>query len=298
MKFIASFMLFASILCAFSMSTHAEVVIRDEGIEITRSEFRAALEMSPQLIRELATNDLGERYELISRMLEVRKLAAKADVLSTDTPGYWELQFQLLALKRQFIYDRELKEVTLPDPHALAQEYYKTQKDKYATKPETRLSSHILLASPPGLPREGVRAKAQELLNELRSGADFEAMVEEYSNDPGSKKRKGSFNRFIKFGEKGVTPPYSEALFEIAEIGEYSEITDSEFGIHIIRLDDIEEGGYYDFETVKDAIYRDISAEFRLLASKEINGKYSITEEAFIDGQAMEELFAPYQAAQ
>ena len=185
-------------------------------------------------------------------MLQIRKLAAKADTLSSDTPRYWQLQFEILALKRNFIFEMEQATVELPDAEKLAQEYYETQKDKYATKPETRASSHILLASPPGLPRDEVRAKAQGILSDLQSGASFEELVEEHSQDPGSKRRGGSFNRWVRFGEKGVTPPYTEALFEIEAVGGYSGVVDSQFGVHIIRLDCIREGGFYTFDEVKE----------------------------------------------
>jgi parvulin-like peptidyl-prolyl isomerase len=276
-------------------AVQSQTVVEDEGVQISREEFAAALAETPSKIQALAATDLGDRLQFINDLLLVRKLAAKADGISPDTPGYWDLQFQILGAKRQFAYNLEVAQVEFPDPEKLAQEYYATQKDKYASKPETRASSHILLASRPGLPREGVRAEAQALLDQLREGTDFEAMVSEHSDDPGSKARDGSFNRWIKFGEKAVTPPYSEALFEIDSLGGYSEITDSEFGIHIIRLDGIREGGYYSYEEVRNAIYSDIAGEFRSLAAKSINAKYNITDDAFIDGDAVEELFAPYK---
>jgi parvulin-like peptidyl-prolyl isomerase len=272
-----------------------DVVIADQGVEITRAEFEAAMTTTPDKIRNMAARDTGDRFELINSMLQVRKLAAKADYLNPDELDFWKLHFQVLATKRQFMFDRELNSVQLPDLRALAREYYETKKDKYATKPELRASSHILLASAPGIPRGKVREKAQELLDQLRSGADFATMVATYSDDPGSKSRGGDLDRWISFGDPGITPPYSAALFEIDEIGEYSEITDSQFGIHIIRLDAIQAGGYYSFEEVRNDIVKDIVAEHKALAIKEINSRYSITDDAFIDGEAMEELFAPYK---
>jgi parvulin-like peptidyl-prolyl isomerase len=183
----------------------------------------------------------------------------------------------------------------VPDPERLAKEYYETKKDKYAVKPEKRSSSHILLSSPPGLDRTEVRAKAQGILDELRAGADWDSMVATHSADKSSAKRNGSLDRMITFGDPTITPPYSEALFKVTELGGYTEITDSQFGIHIIRLDGIEEGGYYPYEEVRAAIYKDIQMELRTLASKEIRARYHLTEDAFIDGAAMEKIFEPYK---
>ncbi|WOJ96520.1 peptidylprolyl isomerase [Congregibacter brevis] len=289
--FLNKFCFAVIVLIMASTTSIAEVVVRDGDIEITREEFEAALTMMPGSMLNAASNDLGERYELINNMMQVRKLAARADKLSSDTPGYWEAQFQILAIKRELAYQMELGKKTVPRPQQLAREYYETQKDKYAKKPETRLSSHILLASAPGLPREEVRAKAQDILDELRAGADFEALVQEYSADPGSKSRGGAIPTWMRFGDPGFSPPYSEALFTIEKVGDYAEITDSQFGIHIIRLDGVREGGYYPFEDVKQKIFADIVAEYRRLATSEINSRYDLTDEAYIDGPAMQELF-------
>ncbi len=289
-----------AIFCAMLMAeaVAAEVVVADGEVTITRDEFEAALASAPSKIQALGATDVGDRLEFISGLVEVRKLAAVADTLTSESPGYWDLFFELLAVKRQFAYDQEVRKIDFPNPENLAREYYKTQKDKYATKPELRGSSHILLASPPGLPREEVRARAQELLDQLRAGADFTDYVDQYSDDKGTKARDGALAKQIRFGDPSITPPYSEALFSIEAIGEYAEITDSQFGIHIIRLDSIEEGGYYEYDEVRSAIYSDISAEFRSLASRTISRKYGISDDAFIDGPAMEELFEPYKQSE
>ncbi|GAB5413089.1 MAG: hypothetical protein Cons2KO_06920 [Congregibacter sp.] len=289
-----SFMAFIC-LTNISIADDSDVVVSDQGVEITRAEFREALATTAPKVTKLAANDLGDRLEVINTLLVSRKLAQEADRITPEDPDYWRLQMQLISVKSDFVFDRTLRTIKVPDVEALAREYYKTQNAKYATKPEKRASSHILLASRPGLPREGVRAEAQALLDRLRAGEDFEAMVAEYSDDKGSKKRGGALDRWITFGDKTITPPYSEALFEIDEVGSYSEITDSEYGIHIIRLDGIEEAGILKYEEVRAKILDDIVRDFRSLAQREIRARYEVTDDAFVDGDAMDELFEPYK---
>jgi peptidyl-prolyl cis-trans isomerase C len=269
------------------------VVVSDGGVSITRSEMEAVMKTIPDPIRAGAASDMGERLQVIDTLLRTRKLAAKFDSLPADTQGYWKTKFQIQGLKRNFVFQQEQGQMTVPNPEPLMREYYVTKKDKYARIPEKRASSHILLKSPPGLPRGEVRARAQKLLDELRAGADFEEYVERYSDDPGSKARGGSLSKSIRRGEQDITPPYSEALFDIEEVGAYSEITDSQFGIHIIRLDGITPSGYKEYEEVKGEIYDDIVSEFTQLVGKLVSERYMITEDAFIDGKAMDELFAP-----
>jgi len=288
--------LFTTALFTFFATTgHAEVVVSDDGVSMTREEFEAVLASSSEKIKSRAANDLGDRFELITQLMASRKLAAAADQLDENDPGYWELQFKLLGVKEQFMFKRLVAEYEAPDFDALARERYKTEKEKYARYPEVRASSHILFRSPPGRDRTELRKKAQQVLEELRAGADFEAYVAEYSEDPGSSKRGGSLDRWIRLGDPKITPPYSGALFEIEEIGGYSEVTDSQFGLHIIRLDGIQESGLADYETVKPKIVNDLRAEYRTLAAKEVRARFNLTDDAFIDGDAMEELMAPYK---
>ena len=284
-----------SLLTLLSTLARAEVVVSDEGVEITREELRVVLETSPEKVKRRAANDVGDRFELLTQLMASRKLAAKADELDQDDPGYWELQFKLLGVKEQFMFQQLVQDYEMPDFDELARERYKTEKEKYARYPEVRASSHILFRSPPGEDRTELRKKAQQVLEELRAGADFEAYVEQYSEDPGSSKRGGSLDRWIYLGDPKITPPYSGALFEIEEIGGYSEVTDSQFGLHIIRLDGIQESGYADFETVKPKIVNDLRAEYKTLASKDVRARFHLSDDAFIDGDAMEELLAPYK---
>ena len=273
-----------------------DIVIRDGEVAISREEMAAALALVPESFRASAANDLGDRLELINSLLQTRKMAAEADALDPQTDGYWKLQFELLAMKRNFFYEIEQRAVSVPDADNLAREYYETQKDKYALVPEYRASSHILFAARPGIPRDEIREKAKLFLEELRAGASFEEYVEKYSDDVRSKARGGALTESMKFGDPRFSPPYSEALFEIDEVGGYSKVTDTQFGVHIIRLDAIEPSHYLDFDEVKNKILQDIVTQYKSLAAKEIAVKYNITDDAFIDGDAMEELFAPYKS--
>ena len=118
----------------------------------------------------------------------------------------------------------------------------------------------------------------------------------QYSEDPGRRERNGSIDRWIRLGDPSITPPYSGALFEIEKVGGYSEVTDSEFGLHIIRLDGIRAAGYLPYKAVRDRIVQDLRAEFGTLTSKQVRARFNLTDDAFIDGDAMDELFAPYKS--
>ncbi len=287
-------LIFAPRLTSAADNDGMDTVVSDGGVSISRAEFEQILSSSAPKVVERSTVDMGDRLEFINALLASRRIAAEADRLTVDDDGYWELYFALIAAKRDFVLKQFGETLEIPELEPLAMEYYATQKDKLALVPEKRASSHILLASRPGLDRDGVRAEAAQILADLKAGADWNAMVAEHSEDRGSRARNGALNRLVTYGDPGITPPYTEALFEIEEIGGFSEVTDSQFGVHIIRLDGIEEAYYRTFEEVRAAILADIEQEYRQRSARVNRARYNFTDDIFIDGEAMDELFAPY----
>lgn len=298
---VLSILLAAPCLLAVPVSHAADdeamqTVIADGGVSISRAEFEEILRTAAPRVVERATTDMGDRLEFINSLLATRRLAAEADKYTAEDDGYWELYFALIAAKREFVFKKLMEDLEVPDLEPLVEERYHTKKDKYALVPEKRASSHILLASEPGKDRTSVREEAAEILAQLRGGADWDAMVAEHSDDVGSKARNGSLNRWVILGDPGITPPYTEALFEIDGIGGYSRVTDTQFGVHIIRLDGIEASYYRDFEEVREVILADVEREFRQRSARVLRSRYNLTDEAYINGEAMDELFAPYVA--
>jgi parvulin-like peptidyl-prolyl isomerase len=88
-----------------------------------------------------------------------------------------------------------------------------------------------------GAPRTVTRSKAdakkraEEVLARAKGGADFTALVAEYSDDPGSKERSGSVGKFTR---DKMVKPFSDAAFALAE-NEISGVVESDSGYHVIK---------------------------------------------------------------
>ncbi len=97
---------------------------------------------------------------------------------------------------------------------------------------------HILVraqASDPDSVRQAAKAKAESLLEEVKAGADFASLAEENSDDPGSAQRGGSLGYFSRGQMVG---PFEEAAFGTA-VGEVaSDIVETQFGYHVIKVED------------------------------------------------------------
>lgn len=85
---------------------------------------------------------------------------------------------------------------------------------------------------------EAARERARELLAQIRAGEDFETLARRFSDDPGSAQQGGDLGWF----RRGVmVEPFEDAAFRMRE-NQVSDLVESRFGIHIIRLERIRGG--------------------------------------------------------
>ncbi len=108
--------------------------------------------------------------------------------------------------------------------------WYEQHKDSYG-QPEERRASHILILG--GADKAKAKAKAEEVLKEVRRApARFADLAKQHSEDPGSAKNGGDLGYFAR---GMMVKPFADAAFAAKE-GEISEVVESEFGYHIIKL--------------------------------------------------------------
>jgi hypothetical protein len=96
---------------------------------------------------------------------------------------------------------------------------------------------HILLGFPDNATPaqiDSVRALAESLRSRLVAGEDFATLARQYSQDTGSAANGGDLGTF---GRGEMVPPFEEAAFSLA-VGEISQVVETTFGLHIIRVDE------------------------------------------------------------
>src|SRR5688500_9607946 len=101
------------------------------------------------------------------------------------------------------------------------------------TTPEQIRASHILLTTE-GKDDAAVRAQAEQVLKEAKSGADFAALAKKYSQDEVSAAQGGDLDYFSR---GRMVAAFDTAAFALAP-GEISDLVKTEFGYHIIKLTD------------------------------------------------------------
>jgi parvulin-like peptidyl-prolyl isomerase len=90
------------------------------------------------------------------------------------------------------------------------------------------------VARHPELDSRALREKAEKLLQRARAGEDFAALAREASDDPGSKTQGGSLGWF---GRGMMVKPFEDATFALKP-GELSVVVESQFGYHVIKLEE------------------------------------------------------------
>ncbi len=112
---------------------------------------------------------------------------------------------------------------------------YDAEKATRFTTPEQRKASHILISF--GADKNAAKKKAEDLYAQLQKGADFAALAKANSDDTGSKNNGGSLG-LVKRGM--MVPRFETALYALTKSGEISQPVETEFGWHLIRLDELQ----------------------------------------------------------
>ncbi len=118
---------------------------------------------------------------------------------------------------------------------AESQGYYAAHQAQYQV-PEQVKARHILIAVPQGSDAKtdaAAKAKAEDLLKQIRGGGNFAALAAANSDDPGSKGNGGDLGTFTR-GK--MVPPFEKAAFAL-QAGQTSDLVKTDFGYHIIQVE-------------------------------------------------------------
>lgn len=161
------------------------------------------------------------------------------------------------APKRAFdviVVDEQKLGETIPVSDAALLQAYNEQKERWRTDERVKVR-HILVKATEAAEKPAAKKKAEDLLKQLKGGADFAELAKKNSDDPGSKERGGD----LDWVTKGQTVPNFEKTAFSLKPKELSELVETEFGYHIIQTLEKESGRTKPFEEVK----ADLATEVR-----------------------------------
>lgn len=224
--------------------------------QMTQNQLTAALTNSAfsldgevELANALQRQTRDAKYAIVSSSafadsVEVTDADVEAfynnNIASFDTEEQVKLAYVKLSVD-------DLKDRVSVDEQAV-RTYYDNNINSYGKEEERRVS-HILIDA--GDDADAAREKAQSLKAELDNGADFAALAEANSDDTFSAENGGDLD-FIT--PEMMDPAFDEAAFGLENVGDVSDVVETEFGFHIIKLTELREAQIKSFDEVADEI--------------------------------------------
>lgn len=214
-----------------------EVVAAVNGQNISKEELYQAMEkqVGKQSLDNLITAKLIEQQAIKANVTvsdkdisdEVEKILKSFPSEEQFNSMLAQYNMTLVDLKDQLKTQLQIKKIFDPKIKITDEEmkkYFTDNKDKYSV-PEQVRASHILV---------NTKEEADQILGELKNGADFTKLAKAKSQDPGSKDQGGDLGFFPR-GK--MAPEFEQAAFALNK-GELSGVVKTQFGYHIIKVVD------------------------------------------------------------
>ncbi len=149
-------------------------------------------------------------------------------------------------------------------------DFYEAHKDDRFTEEKQVQARHILFSVADSASDESkadTRSTAQGILERARAGEDFNALVKEYSQDTGTASKGGDLGFF---GRGRMVKPFEEAAFSMA-VGQVSDLVETPFGFHIIKVEAIQSERIKPLEEVAAGITEELRGQkSRAIAEKRV----------------------------
>jgi peptidyl-prolyl cis-trans isomerase D len=181
--------------------------------------------------------------------------ASDADVSSYFAAHTADFKIPEKRKVKYLLIDVEALRAKVNVPPADVERAYNENIEQYTT-PEQVRASHILLKSE-GKDDAAVKAKAEDVLKQAKSAADFAALAKKYSEDEANAKNGGDLDFF---GKGRMVPEFDRVAFGMAP-GQISDLVKTEYGYHIIKLTDKKPGGVKKLDEVRQQIAEQLAAD-------------------------------------
>ena len=220
---------------------------------MTAGEFRRFVQLQMQ--------ERSGEYLAISNQQFIKDVAIKSENIESyyqENPDFFmteeQIDVEYIAIDTDDIADS----IEFNDEDI--KKYYEENIERFVSNEERR-SRHILIAIDEQDSEESALDLVTNLKNRLSAGEAFEILAKEFSNDPGSAENGGD----LGWAERGLfVPEFDETLFNL-EINQISEPVKTQFGYHIIQLNELKSGVQQNFEEIE----YDLRFEYSRLLAEE-----------------------------
>lgn len=256
-----------------------EELLRSQGLNPVTFESRVRQELLLQQLLDgysenaFAPKMVAERVQYLSEVqreisqsqITPEQFLSQVNPAEADIAAYYEkhkadfnlperarIEYLVLSL------DAVAKNETVSDEAINA--YFAEHQGEFG-QPEERKASHILISVPPDAPddvKQAARDRAEGILEQVRQNPEkFAEITKENSDDPGSAAQGGDLGFF---GRGVMVKSFEDKIFSM-QLDEISDIVETDFGFHVIKLTAIKEGKNPGLEEVREQIEKKLKIE-------------------------------------
>jgi len=268
------------------LNTRIAATMRQIGPQLARYPAQYAAQVQKQLRQQTLENLIAERLldeQIIASQIKITEADVTAEITKTGAqqkPPMTLDEFQkrveaqggnFAQVRKEFekgMGYRKLMDSQWDDRVKVSDEEAKKSYDsniKDFEKPEQVRASHILVKTEPKDPntdpnqvKAAAKTKAETLLKKVKDGGDFAAIAKESSECPSA--AKGGDLGFFARGM--MVKPFEDVAFAM-KVGQVSDLVETRFGYHIIKVTDHNDASVTPFEQVKTQIVDKLSADKR-----------------------------------
>ncbi len=252
LKRIVRLNLIVTCLLISVVNAETEWLVEGKEINISKQQFISALNRMDGATRNKFLSDENRVFKAVKNFY-INKVAVER---AKKTGAYNSAKMQALIEKaiddvviKELFTQFQTEKLAEKNFEKLASDYYRANVEQYKI-PDEISAAHILI-----LTKDTSKTDAKKRIDELRArivnGESFETLALEFSEDPSVKNNSGSLGYFSR--EKMVKS-FSDAAFQLENIGDISPVVETKFGYHIIKLEGKKETAYQTFDQIKSTL--------------------------------------------
>lgn len=224
----------------------------------------AGTALAPNAVARAAVDAFYQRRDVRVQTFAAKDYLAKVQASDADLQAYHDDPAHAARLLSPESVSFEYLVLDLPTvargisvPEDDLRKYYTENATRYE-QPQERRARHILIKAEAGASADAkakAKARAEALLADVRKNpAGFADIARASSEDPGSAKQGGDLDWF---GRGAMVKAFEDVAFALKK-GEISGVVESDFGFHILQLEDLRGGDKRSFESVKSEIEAEV----------------------------------------
>jgi len=238
-------------------------LLKDLTIEMRLRELVTdSITMSEEEVKELY-RARNEQTQVEWAAIDAASLKSRVTANDEQLAQYFEQnKFRYRVQEKRVVQAIRLAAADVAPPEfaeARLRNFYDQNRYRFET-PERVKMRHILFGTADKSEEEikEIEVKANEVLEKVKAGEDFEALAKEHSEDPGSAPNGGDLGLRTR-GE--MVPEFDDAAFALKAGETTQSLVKTQFGLHIIRADERQSGSTRTFDEVRGDIVADLTAE-------------------------------------